>query len=325
MTAKAKVLLTRKWPEAAERRAAELFDVKLNADDHRMSVQELQSAMCEYDVVCPTVSDHLIDSTVLGVTDRRCRMLCNFGVGFNNIDVESARAAGVAVSNTPGVLTECTADIAMTLLLMVARRAGEGERLVRGEHWDGWCPTHMLATSVSGKRLGLVGFGRIAQAVARRAHAGFGMHISFHDPFLASVEAMERFSARRCDTIEELIGEVDFLSLHCPGGGENTGLINAERLALMQPHAFLINTARGDVVVESDLVDALQNSIIAGAALDVFEREPIVGKPLLQMDNVVLFPHLGSATVETRLAMGLCALDNAQAFLDGREPPNRVV
>ena len=319
-----KVLLTRKWPEAAETRATELFGAQLNTDDHKMSVDELKDAMKNYDAVCPTVSDFLINAEILNVEGRKCKILCNFGVGFNNIDTEAAKAAGVVVTNTPGVLTDCTADIAMTLLLMVARRAGEGERLVRNKQWDGWRPTHMLATKVTGKKLGLIGFGRIAQAVAQKAHFGFGMQISFYDPYPPSDEVIEKFSATRFDTVEEVIKDADFVSLHCPGGGSNTNLINAERLAMMQKHAFLINTARGDVVDEPALVEALQNGILAGAGLDVFAKEPNVTEALLSMENVVLFPHLGSATTETRVAMGMCALDNAEAFFAGKEPPNRV-
>ncbi len=321
---KPKVLLTRQWPQAAEDRAKELFDVTLNEDDHKMSVDELKTAMQNYDAVCPTVSDFQIDADILNVDNRRCKILANFGVGFNNINTDDAKAAGVVVTNTPGVLTDCTADIAMTLLLMVARRAGEGERLVRNKKWDGWRPTHMLATKVTGKKLGFIGFGRIAQAVAQKAHFGFGMSISFYDPYPPASEVIEKFSATQLDTVEDVLKDADFVTLHCPGGGSNTNLLNKERLALMQKHAFLINTARGDVVDEPALVDALKNGVIAGAGLDVFAKEPTVTEDLLTMDNVVMFPHLGSATTETRVAMGNCSIDNVEAFFNGKEPPNRV-
>ncbi len=321
---KSKVLLSRRWPADAESKARELFDVTLNEDDHKLSVAEFQDAMQTYDAVCPTVSDVLIDKTVLDVADRRCRILCNFGVGFNNIDTDAAKAADVVVTNTPGVLTDCTADIAMTLILMTARRAAEGERLVRNQAWDGWRPTHMLGTKVSDKKLGLVGFGRIAQAVAQRAHFGFGMSLSFYDPYSVAEERIQRFNAVRCDSLETVLAEADFVSLHCPGGGANVNLIGGAQLAGMKNTAILINTARGDVVDEAALVEALRGGVIAGAGLDVFAKEPAVSKALLDMDNVVLFPHLGSATIETRVAMGLCALTNAQAFFDGDEPPNRV-
>jgi lactate dehydrogenase-like 2-hydroxyacid dehydrogenase len=321
---KPKVLLTRKWPAEAEAKAQELFDVTLNEDDHKMSVAELQDAMKNYDVVCPTVSDFLIDSEILGVEGRKCQALCNFGVGFNNIDAEAAKAAGVVVTNTPGVLTDCTADIAMTLLLMVARRAGEGERLIRENKWDGWRPTHFLATKPTGKKLGFIGFGRIAQAVAHKAHFGFGMEISFYDPYSPSDDVIKKFSATQLDTVEDVLKDADFVTLHCPGGGSNTNLMNTERLGMMKNTAFLINTARGDVVDEPALVQALKDGVIAGAGLDVFAKEPNVSEEFLTMDNVVMLPHLGSATTETRVAMGLLSLENAKAFIDGMEPPNRV-
>jgi len=321
---KPKVIITRQWPEEAEARAKELFDVQLSEDDHKMSVEELKEAIRTADAVCPTVSDFQINSEILDVEDRKCKILGNFGVGFNNINTDAAKAAGVVVTNTPGVLTDCTADIAMTLLLMVARRAGEGERHVRTKEWDGWRPTHMLATKVTGKKLGFVGFGRIAQAVAHKAHFGFGMEIIFYDPYPPSEEVKKKFNARQCDSVEEVIKDVDFVTLHCPGGGSNINLMNAERLGMMNKSAFLINTARGDVVDEQALVKALKNGTIAGAGLDVYAKEPTVTEDLLSMENVVLFPHLGSASTETRVAMGMCALDNVEAFFAGEEPPNRV-
>jgi lactate dehydrogenase-like 2-hydroxyacid dehydrogenase len=321
---KPKVLLTRQWPAEAEARAKELFYVTLNEDDHKMSVEELQDAMKNYDAVCPTVSDFQINSEILDVEGRMCKVLCNFGVGFNNIDTDAAKAAGVVVTNTPGVLTDCTADIAMTLLLMVARRAAEGDRLIRNKEWDGWCPMHMLSTKVTGKKLGFIGFGRIAQAVAQKAHFGFGMEVSFYDPYPPSDEVIKKFSAIQLETVEDVLKNSDFITLHCPGGGSNTNLMNAERLGMMKNTSFLINTARGDVVDEPALVNALRDGVIAGAGLDVFAKEPTVTEELLSMDNVVMFPHLGSATTETRVAMGMCSLDNVEAFFAGDEPPNRV-
>ncbi len=321
---KPKVILTRKWPAQAETKARELFDAVMNEDDHKMSAEELKAAMLDADAVCPTVSDLRIDADILNVEPRRCQILANFGVGFDNIDVEAAKKAGVIVTNTPEVLTDCTADIAMALMLNVARRTGEGERLVRGKKWTGWCPTHMLATKVTGKKLGCIGFGRIAQAVAQKGHFGFDMKISFYDPYPPADETIEKFKATCCDTIEDLLKDADFVSLHCPGGKENANLINAERLSLMQDHAFLINTARGDVVDEVALVDALKNGVIAGAGLDVYAKEPTVTEALLAMENVVLAPHLGSATTETRVAMGLRALSNVEAFFSGKEAGDRV-
>lgn len=321
---KPKVILTRKWPAEAEAKAQELFDVVLNEDDHKMSVEELKAAMQNADAVCPTVSDFQINEEILGVEGRKCKIVSNFGVGFNNIDTDAAKAVGVVVTNTPEVLTDCTADIAMSLLLTVSRRVGEGERLVRDKKWDGWCPTHMLATKVTGKKLGFIGFGRIAQAVAQKAHFGFGMAISFYDPYPPTDAVIKKFSATQLDTVEEVLKDSDFVTLHCPGGGANTNLMNAERLGMMKDSAFLINTARGDVVDEPALVQALKDGVIAGAGLDVFAKEPTVTEALLSMENVVLLPHLGSATTETRVAMGLRSLANVKAFFDGEEPGDRV-
>lgn len=321
---KPKVILTRKWPEAAEAKAKELFDAVINKDDHKMSIEELKEAMRNADALCPTVSDFQIDSEILNVENRNCKIVANFGVGFNNIDTEAAKKAGVIVTNTPDVLTDCTADIAMVLLLSVARRIGEGERLVRNKEWSGWCPTHMLSTKVTGKKLGFIGFGRIAQAVAQKAHFGFGMEISFYDPYPPSDEIIKKFSAKKFDTLEEVLGDSDFITLHCPGGGSNINLMNKDRFALMKESAFLINTARGDVVDEAALVQALKDDVIAGAGLDVYAKEPTVTEELLSMNNVVLIPHLGSATTETRVAMGLRSLANVKAFFDGKEPGDRV-
>ncbi len=321
---KPKVILTRKWPDEAEKKAKELFDAVLNEDDHKMSIEELKEAMCNADALCPTVSDFQINSDVFGVENLKCKIVANFGVGYNNIDTNAAKEAGIVVTNTPDVLTDCTADIAMVLLLSVARRIGEGERLVRNKEWSGWCPTHMLSTKVTGKKLGFIGFGRIAQAVAQKAHFGFGMQISFYDPYPPSDEIVKKFSATKFNVLEDVLKDSDFVTLHCPGGGENTNLLNNDRFALMKNSAFLINTARGDVVDENALVQALKNNVIAGAGLDVYAKEPTVTEELLGMDNVVLIPHLGSATTETRVAMGLRSLENVKAFFDGKEPGDRV-
>ena len=321
---KPKVILTRKWPDEAEKKAKELFDAVLNEDDHKMSIEELKEAMCNADALCPTVSDFQINSDVFGVENLKCKIVANFGVGYNNIDTNAAKEAGIVVTNTPDVLTDSTADIAMVLLLSVARRIGEGERLVRNKEWSGWCPTHMLSTKVTGKKLGFIGFGRNAQAVAQKAHFGFGMQISFYDPYPPSDEIVKKFSATKFNVLEDVLKDSDFVTLHCPGGGENTNLLNNDRFALMKNSAFLINTARGDVVDENALVQALKNNVIAGAGLDVYAKEPSVTEELLGMDNVVLIPHLGSATTETRVAMGLRSLENVKAFFDGKEPGDRV-
>ncbi len=321
---KPKVVLTRKWPAIAEAKAQAMFDVVLNENDQKLSVAALKEALRTADAVCPTVSDFQIDKEILSVAGRKCKILSNFGVGYNNIDTVAAKAAGVVVTNTPEVLTDCTADVAMGLLLAVARRLGEGERLVRNKQWDGWCPTHMLATKVTGKKLGCIGFGRIAQAVAQKAHFGFGMEIIFYDPYPPATAVIKKFSATQKDAVEDVLKDSDFVTLHCPGGGANTHLMNADRLGMMKTSAFLINTARGDVVDEQALVQALRDGVIRGAGLDVFAQEPTVTEALLSMENVVLLPHLGSATTETRVAMGLRSLANVEAFFSGNEPGDRV-
>ncbi|MEE8261582.1 MAG: D-glycerate dehydrogenase [Gammaproteobacteria bacterium] len=321
---KLKVIVTRRWPEEVEEELKVLFDVELNEDDHPMSVTELQEALRCADAVLPTVSDK-ITAEVLSAEPLRAKILGNFGVGFNHIDLNAAKERGITVTNTPDVLTDCTADTAMTLLLMVARRAGEGERHVRSKSWTGWRPTHMLATKVSGKTLGLVGMGRIAKAVAKRAHFGFGMNIIFYDPYPPPKDVVAALEAQPCETLEDVFKDADVVSVHCPAGKETHYLINAERLSLMKPTAFLINTSRGDVVDEKALVKALQDGTIAGAALDVYENEPQVSKELLAMENVVLFPHLGSASRETRVAMGMRALENVKTFFAGETPRDKVV
>jgi lactate dehydrogenase-like 2-hydroxyacid dehydrogenase len=321
--AKPKVVLTRRWPKPCEDKASELFDAQLNRDDKPMSVAALQEALKSVDALFPTVTDK-ITAEVMSVSGRRAKLIGNFGVGFNNIDVEAAKKNGLVVTNTPEVLTDCTADLAMTLMLMIARRAGEGERHVRGKQWTGWRPTHMIGTKVTGKTLGVLGFGRIGRAVAHRAHHGFGMKIIFHDPFPPSEADIKAVGGEKRDSVEAVLRESDFVTLHCPALPETRHLINAKTLGQMKKTAILVNTARGDVVDEAALVAALRAGTIAGAGLDVFEREPAVTEELLTMDNVVLLPHLGSATMDTRVAMGMKVIENAQAFFAGKAPPNRV-
>jgi lactate dehydrogenase-like 2-hydroxyacid dehydrogenase len=324
VSARPVVVVTRRLPEAVQAALAREFDARLNPEDRPFTADGLREAVRNADALLPTVTDK-VTADVLSAEPRRLKLVANFGVGFNNIDVEAARARDIAVSNTPDVLTDATADLAMTLLLMVARRAGEGERLVRGGQWTGWRPTQMLGTQVSGKTLGLIGMGRIARAVARRAHAGFGMRVIFHDPYPPPPEVAASLGAEPRGSVEEVLAEADFVSLHCPATPETRHLMNQERLGRMRREAFLINTARGDVVDEAALVDALASGRIAGAGLDVFEREPQVTQALVAMDNVVLLPHLGSATEETRVAMGMRALENLRLFFTGQPLRDRVV
>lgn len=321
---KPRVIVTRRWPAKVEKLLTERFDAVLNADDAPMTPAGFASAFRDYDAILPTVSDRL-PASVFPSEDCRTRLLANFGVGFSHIDVAAARDRGIAVTNTPGVLTDCTADIAMSLLLSVARRAGEGERQLRAGAWKGWCPTHLIGTKVSGKKLGIIGMGRIGKAMARRAHFGFGMDVVFYNRSKVDDNETRSMSARQLPSIEAVLAESDFVSLHCPGGAENKHLIDETRLSAMRPTAFLINTARGDVIDEAALIHALDKGVIAGAGLDVYAEEPAVPRGLLARENVVLLPHLGSATAETREAMGMKALENLIAFFEGKPAPDRVV
>jgi lactate dehydrogenase-like 2-hydroxyacid dehydrogenase len=324
VTARPTVVVTRRLPGIVEEELSQDFDARLNRDDRPLGSAGLQDALRSADAVLCTVTDRLT-AEVLSAEPLRARMLANFGVGYNHIDTDAAKARGVAVSNTPDVLTEATADLTITLLLMVARRAGEGERHVRGGAWSGWRPTHMLGAHVSGKVLGLVGMGRIARAVAKRAHQGFGMRVIFHDPYPPSPADAAALGAEPRQTLEQVLEEADFVSLHCPAMPETRHLMNRESLARMRRSAFLINTARGDVVDEAALIQALSDGTIAGAGLDVYEREPQIAPELLAMENVVLLPHLGSATHETRIAMGRRALENLRLFFRGAPLRDRVV
>ncbi|HYK83183.1 MAG TPA: D-glycerate dehydrogenase [Gemmatimonadales bacterium] len=317
-------MVTRRLPAPVEEQLSRAFAARLNPDDHPFSAAELAAALRGADALLPTLTDRL-SADVLAVEPLRTRIIANYGVGFNHIDVRAAGARGLVVTNTPDVLTEDTADDAVMLMLMVARRAGEGEREVRAGTWTGWRPTHLLGTKVSGKTLGLIGLGRIGRAVARRAHRGFGMRVIFYDPYPPPPDVVAEVGAERQDTLEEVLRAADFVSLHSPATPETRHLLNADRLALMKPTAFLINTARGDLVDEAALVRALERHAVAGAALDVFEREPQVAPELRALENVVLLPHLGSATQETRVAMGLRALENLVAFFAGQPPRDRVV
>ncbi|TGQ89115.1 D-glycerate dehydrogenase [Mesorhizobium sp. M8A.F.Ca.ET.208.01.1.1] len=320
---KPRIIVTRRWPDAVERVLAERFDVTLNQGDIPFTSTQLKAAMAGFDAILPTVSDKL-PASVFPDEDGRTKLIANFGVGFSHIDLDAARQRGILVTNTPGVLTDCTADIALSLLLAVARRTGEGERQLRAGKWSGWCPTHMIGAKVSGKTLGIIGMGRIGKAVAKRARFGFGMDIIFFNRSRVDDDELRAMAATQVSSIEEVLNRSDFVSLHCPGGAENRHLIDGRRIGAMKPGGFLINTARGDVVDQDALIQALENRTIAGAGLDVFAEEPLVPERLLRLDNVVLLPHLGSATEETRVAMGMKAVDNLIAFSEGRQPPDRV-
>lgn len=318
-----KVLVSRRWPAAVEARLGEHFDASFNRGDKPLSPQEFRDAMGRYDAILPTVTDAL-GPEVFDVAGPQTKILANYGVGFSHIDVPKATDHGMIITNTPDVLSECTADIAMTLLLMVARRAGEGEREVRNGQWTGWRPTHLVGTKVSGKTLGIIGFGRIGREMARRAHHGFGMEIIVYNRSTVAPEVLAQYGARQVDSIDALLPQVDFVSLHCPGGAANRHLIDGRRLGLMKPDAFLINTARGEVINEHALIQALMFDTIGGAALDVFDREPKISPDLMECDNLVMLPHLGSATKEAREAMGFRVLDNLSDFFAGKEPRDRV-
>lgn len=294
------------------------FELRRNADDHPFSGEELRSALAEADALCATVSDQL--PAALFPEAPRCRIIANFGVGLDHIDLDAARAKNVAVTNTPDVLTECTADLAMALILMSARRAGEGERMLRGGQWRGWRPTGMLGSRVWGQTLGIVGMGRIGAALARRAQRGFAMRILCFNRSPLPAALLADLQAEQMHSLEALLPEVDFLSLHCPANAASHHLLNAARLALMRPSAHLINTARGSLVDEQALADALASGAIAGAGLDVYAAEPQVPEALLRLPNVVLLPHLGSATAATREAMGFRALENLKTFFAGKAP-----
>jgi len=316
------VVVTRRLPDAVERQLAERFEARLNPSDTPLTAEQLVEAARTADALLPTVTDR-IGAEVLEAPGRRARIVSNFGVGYNNIDVAAAKRAGVVVTNTPDVLTDDTADIAVALMLMAARRLGEGERHVRAGAWTGWRPTHMLGAKLSGKTLGIVGLGRIGRAVARRAHHGFGMRVRYYDPSVPAAAGAE-VGAEPIDSLDALLRTSDVVSLHCPATPETRHLMNRERLRTMPRHAILVNTARGDVVDEAALAEALGSGVIAAAGLDVFEREPAVTPALTAMENVVLLPHLGSATVETRTAMGERALANLVAFFGGGTPGDRV-
>ena len=315
----ADLLITRRLPERVLAAARTRFKVTLRDDTAPLTAPELRAALRDFDAVLPTLGDRFQAGVFGDVPQPRAKILANFGVGYNHIDAAAAQAAGVVVTNTPGAVTDATADIALTLILMTARRAGEGERLLRSGAWTGWHPTQLLGMHVTGRKLGIIGMGRIGQAIARRCHFGFGMEVMFHN---RSAVTNLGFPARQAPMVAVMAADIVVVAV--PGGAATHHLINAETLAQMHAGAILINIARGDVVDEAALIAALQGGHIAGAGLDVYEFEPEVPAALTALENVTLLPHLGTAALEVREAMGLMAVENLIAHLDGRDPPNLV-
>jgi glyoxylate reductase len=318
-----RVIITRRLPEAVETRMAELFDVELNLTDVAMSRKQLEAALMEADVLVPTVTDD-IDAKLLEKAGPKLKLIANFGAGVDHIDLHAAKEKSIIVTNTPGVLTDDTADMAMALMLAVPRRLSEGERLVRTGQWQGWAPTALLGHRISGKRLGIIGMGRIGQAVAQRARA-FGMSIHYHNRVRLPRDVESLYEASYWPALEAMLGRVDIISINCPHTPETHHLLNKQRLKLLQRHAYLINTSRGEIVDEKALADALEHGTIAGAGLDVYEREPKVSPRLLDLDNVTLLPHIGSATIEGRRAMGEKVIMNIKTWSDGHVPPDKVL
>ncbi|MCC5986961.1 MAG: D-glycerate dehydrogenase [Pararhodobacter sp.] len=317
-----RLFFSRPLPERVVEAARADFAVTLRESNAPMSQAEMVAALGAHDVLIPTLGDRFDAEVFAAVPRMRARLLANFGVGYNHIDVAAARAAGLEVANTPGAVTDATADIALTLMLMSARRAGEGERLVRAERWQGWHPTQLLGLHMSGKVLGVIGMGRIGRAVARRAHFGFGMEVVYHTRTPRKLPDLTE--ARALPSLQEVMAAADIVVVAVPASPETHHLVDAAALATMRAHAHLVNVARGDVVDEAALIAALQEGRIAGAGLDVYEHEPHVPEALRALENVVLLPHLGTAALEVREAMGMMALANARAFRDGLPLPNPV-
>ena len=319
---KPSLLITRPLPESVIKAAQSICQVTIRDNNSPQAVEEAAKSLSEFDAILPTLGDAYRAEAFRAATPLKCRLLANFGVGYNHIDTSAAADHNVTVSNTPGAVTDATADIAITLMLMTARRAGEGERLVRSGKWEGWHPTQLLGMHVTGKTLGIIGMGRIGKAVARRAHFGFGMNVVFFNRSKVADPGVP--GAVQLDTMEQVMAASDVVSINVPGGPDNRHMISASVLAAAKPGGILVNTARGDVIDEVALISALQSDGLAGAGLDVYEHEPRVPDSLRTMENVVLLPHLGTSALEVRLSMGLMAVDNIRAFFAGTPPPNRV-
>jgi len=320
---KPKVVVTRRLPDEIEARMMELFDTHLNEDDHALSAEELAAAAHDADVLVPTVTD-MIDAAVINAAGPNLKLIASFGTGVDHIDIAAAQARNIVVTNTPGVLTEDTADMTMALILAVPRRLAEGERLARSGEWGGWSPTSMLGHRIWGKRLGIIGMGRIGQAVARRA-MGFGLSIHYHNRNRLHASIEEELEATWWESLDQMLAHMDLISIHCPSTPASFHLMSARRLKLVRSHAYLINTSRGHVIDEAELAKLLEAGQIAGAGLDVYENEPAINPRLMGLDNVVLLPHMGSATIEGRHDMGEKVVINIQTFIDGHSPPDRVI
>ncbi len=316
-----RLLITRRLPEAVVARARADFEVVERGADAPMRLDEATAALRDFDAVLPTLGDAFSAQAFAAVGAPRCKLLANFGVGYNHIDVEAARAAGVAVTNTPGAVTEATADIALMLILMAARRASEGEALLRSGRWRGWAPTQLLGLHLGGKTLGVVGMGRIGRAIARRCHLALGMQVVF---FNRSRVADPGVPASQLDSLEAVAARADVVAVALPGGPQTRHMIGAECFAAMRRHAVFVNIARGDIVDEAALIAALRSGEIAGAGLDVYEHEPEVPRALIALPNVTLLPHMGTAALEVREAMGMMAVDNLLAWAAGKALPNPV-
>jgi len=317
------VVVTRRLPEPVETRMRELFEVTLNEDDRQMSPAELRAAMATADVLVPTLTDR-IDQRLLAQAGERLKLIANYGAGFDHIDVATARSRGILVSNTPGVLAEDTADMTMALILAVPRRLSEGIRLIESGDWPGWSPTAIMGHRIWGKRLGIVGMGRIGQAVARRAKA-FGLQVHYHNRRRLHEDIETGLEATYWESLDQMLARMDIVSINCPHTPATYHLLSARRLALMKPTAYLVNTARGEIIDENAMTRMLVKGELAGAGLDVFEREPGVNPRLMGLPNVVLLPHMASATEEGRIEMGEKVIINIKTFADGHRPPDQVV
>jgi glyoxylate reductase len=317
------VVVTRKLPDAIETRMMELFDTRLNESDTPLTKAALLEAVKTAEILVPTVTDR-IDSSVLAHANPELRLIANYGTGVDHIDVEAAYARGITVTNTPGVLTEDTADMTMALILAVSRRLVEGERVARSGDWPGWSPTSMLGHRITGKRLGILGMGRIGSAVARRAR-GFGLAIHYHNRRRVPEAVENELEATYWESLDQMLARMDIISVNCPHTPATFHLLSARRLALLRPTAIVVNTSRGEVIDEAALTRMLRNKQLAGAGLDVFEHEPAINPRLRELDNVVLLPHMGSATIEGRIDMGEKVVINIKTFVDGHRPPDRVL